>query len=97
MSRPVAAPALGPSAPSPVPAPAPSARGGFAAALDGAVRALERADGKLSLPAGLEASGPRAMLALQASLYRRVEQVELASKVVDSAVTGVKTLLQTRI
>jgi hypothetical protein len=45
----------------------------------------------LSAPADL---GPAGLLALQAGVYRYSEAVDLASKLVDRATSGVKTVLQ---
>ena len=89
--------AVAPATTSPVGThPAGRATGGFRAALDGAVRALERADRPVSAPdaTGVDAASA---LALQAEIYRQAERVELASKLLDHAVGAVKTVLQTRV
>jgi len=72
------------------------AGGGFRAALDGAVRALERADTRVTAPASGEVDAASS-LALQAEIYRQAERVELTSKLLDHAVGSVKTVLQTRV
>ena len=45
---------------------------------------------------GSSSSDPSALLALQAGVYRYVEAVDLASKLVDRATSAVKTTLQSQ-
>ena len=45
---------------------------------------------------GSTSSDPAALIALQAGIYRYVEAVDLASKLVDRASSAVKTILQSQ-
>ena len=82
--------------------PAPAGRcsaqphGGFRTALEGAMRALERAGAPVAPRPPGEVDAASA-LALQAEIYRQAERVELASKLLDHAVGAVKTVLQTKV
>lgn len=87
------------SPPSPArPAPLPAVDGEpspFARMLHGLGREMNRGEAitraALSAPADL---GPAELLALQAGVYRYSEAVDLASKLVDRATSGVKTIIQ---
>ena len=85
------------SAPRP---PASSSAGGgssFARLMGGLGRELDR--GEAVVRASLRGSGssdPAALLALQAGIYRYVEAVDLAAKLVDRAASAVKTTLQSQ-
>ena len=70
-------------------------RGGFAGALDHALRALEPQ--RATSVAATGELDPAAALALQASIYRDAERLELASKLLDYGVGAVKTILQTKV
>jgi hypothetical protein len=89
---------VGPPAATPAPhstaSPA-SGRDAFARALDRAAALVDSAGGPGTVPA--EPLDGAAALRLQLSVYRRAEQLELASRVLDSGVSAVKTILQTRV
>lgn len=83
--------------------PAPDARrpegpSAFARVLRGLASNIERGEGVAERVAkGQEvASDPASLLALQAGMYRYVEAVDLASKLVDRATGAVKTVLQSQ-
>ena len=70
---------------------------GFSRLLGRFGRELDRGEKTLSAAArGGAASDPGALLALQAGVYRYVEAVDLASKLVDHATSAVKTTLQSQ-
>ena len=73
----------------------PSGRPSFAAILRDAVSAADRSRTP-SLPVRAEASDTVRHLALQAEVYRESQRVEIVSRLVDHAVSAVKTLLQSR-
>ena len=61
-------------------------------------RAVALADATGAAPATLgDAADARSALELQLVVYRRAERLELASKVLDSGVSAIKTILQTRV
>ena len=66
----------------------------FAQTLERAMGAVERSSGATAAVGDL---GPAEALALQATLYRHAERLELASKLLDHGVGAIKTLLQTRL
>ena len=68
----------------------------FASVLRDAVQAAERGRSARTPDTPPVTDTARA-LALQASIYRHAEQVEIVSKVVDHAVSAMKTILQTRL
>jgi hypothetical protein len=70
--------------------------GGFARAFEQALRRLDRPDAPATGTATAELDA-RAALELQAAVYRRAEEIELASRLLDHGVSAVKTILQTRI
>lgn len=67
----------------------------FAHVFRDAVAAAERS-GTPSVSRISENSEAARALALQAEIYQQAERVEIVSKLVDHAVSAVKTLLQTR-
>lgn len=67
----------------------------FAAVLRDAVSAADRSRTP-SLPIRTDVSETARHLALQAEVYRESERVEIVSRLVDHAVSAVKTLLQSR-
>lgn len=68
----------------------------FASVLRDAVQSAERGRAARSQEAS-PVTDPARALALQAAIYRHAEQVEIVSKVVDHAVSAMKTILQTRL
>lgn len=67
----------------------------FATILRDAVSAADRSRTP-SLPVRADAADTVRHLALQAEVYRESERVEIVSRLVDHAVSAVKTLLQSR-
>ena len=70
-------------------------RDAFARALERAAALVDSAGNAPAVSAVPLDGG--AALRLQLSVYRRAEQLELASRVLDSGVSAVKTILQTRV
>ena len=68
----------------------------FASVLRDAVQTAERGRAART-PDAAQVTDPARALALQAAIYRHAEQVEIVSKVVDHAVSAMKTILQTRL
>jgi hypothetical protein len=73
----------------------PNGKPSFATILRDAVNAADRGRTP-SLPVRADASDTARSLALQAEVYRESERVEIVSRLVDHAVSAVKTLLQSR-
>ena len=88
--------------PDDVPSPGPSRanRGGvdFARVLDGVGREIQRGEAlvgqALAAARGGHSFAPAELIALQAGVYRYGEAVDLASKLVDRATSGLKAVLQ---
>jgi len=84
-ATPAAKPAAGAEGPSP-----------FAQVLGNLGREIAGGESTLRHAAGAGAAdlGPAELIALQASVYRYSEAIDLASKLVDHATSGVKTVVQ---
>ncbi|HEU4404918.1 MAG TPA: hypothetical protein VFS43_06460 [Polyangiaceae bacterium] len=92
-------PAGPPGPPSPPPARSPDeGPSAFSRVLNGLAANLERGEAVAERAAkgGQVASDPASLIALQADMYRYVEAVDLASKLVDRATGAVKTVLQSQ-
>ena len=97
MTGPIDPASGGPLRPQSSAAPGPPGKvGSFAAELSRALGALATGD-LASLTAAASAGEEGSLLAAQAAIYRHAERVELASKLVDYGVGGIKTILQTRV
>jgi hypothetical protein len=70
----------------------------FSRVLNGLATNIERGEGVAERAAkgGQVSSDPASLIALQADMYRYVEAVDLASKLVDRATGAVKTVLQSQ-
>jgi hypothetical protein len=70
----------------------------FSRVLNGLATNIERGEGvaERASKGGQVASDPASLIALQADMYRYVEAVDLASKLVDRATGAVKTVLQSQ-
>jgi hypothetical protein len=87
------------ASPRPVPASAIApANGGatFARVLARALADVDRSAAGLATSNGA-ALDARQSLELQAAVYRHVERLELASRLIDHGISAVKTVLQTRV
>lgn len=84
-----------PASPSRESAPMRGSSPSFAQVFRDAMRAADRSRPETPRASAIPTDASRA-LALQAEIYRDAERVELVSKLVDHAVSAVKTLLQTR-
>jgi hypothetical protein len=73
-------------------------RSPFAKMIDGLGREMRQGEGvmrgALGATQGGKDLGPAELIALQAGVYRYSEAVDLASRLVDRATSGVKTVLQ---
>lgn len=87
------APAGPPAARSPDEGPSP-----FSRVLHGLAANIEKGEGVAERAAkgGAVAGDPASLIALQADMYKYVEAVDLASKLVDRATGAVKTVLQSQ-
>jgi hypothetical protein len=88
-----AGPPAPPTARSPDEGPSP-----FSRVLHGLATNIEKGEGVAERAAkgGPVASDPASLIALQADMYKYVEAVDLASKLVDRATGAVKTVLQSQ-
>ncbi|MEP7052053.1 MAG: hypothetical protein ABJB12_16930 [Pseudomonadota bacterium] len=83
-------------APEPVPLAvkaAPSA-GAFSKALRGLAREIDVGEKQVASASQLHSYDAASLIALQTGIYRYTEAVDLASKIVDRATNGVRTVLQ---
>lgn len=74
----------------------PPSQSGFAKALEALGNRLDRGEAQIDRATSRDLGGvePGELIALQAGIYRYVEAVDLAAKLVDRAGNSVKTVLQ---
>lgn len=88
----------GPAGPPPQPRSPDEGPSEFSRVLNGLSANIARGEGvaERASKGGQVASDPASLIALQADMYKYVEAVDLASKLVDRATGAVKTVLQSQ-
>ncbi|MEO8902511.1 MAG: hypothetical protein ABI488_11005 [Polyangiaceae bacterium] len=74
--------------------PEPVSEGGFSKALRGLAREIDQGEKHVNSASQLRSYDTASLIALQTGIYRYTEAVDLASKIVDRATNGVRTVLQ---